>query len=69
MEKQVQYKGSVDYPATLGRLGVGEYVLIPTSDNDISSIRSIVARLQKSFEGKVFSVHKTANGARIDRES
>lgn len=69
MEKEIQYKGAVDYPATLMALGIGEYVIIPTSDNDINNIRACVSKFQKTVEDRKFSVHKTINGARVQRNS
>ena len=71
MEKEIKYKGAVDYPATLGALEPGNYVLVPTSDNDISAIRTAVAKYGKTPEaaGRTFSVHKTINGARIQRDA
>lgn len=69
MEKEIKYK-NIDYRATLLALDPGNYVLVPTSDNDISAIRSAVAKFGKLPEaaGKTFSVHKTLNGARIQRD-
>ena len=72
MQKEVKYKGNVDYPATLASLdAVGVYVVIPTSDTDISAIRTAVAKYSKQPEaaGKTYSVHKTKNGARIQRDA
>ncbi len=69
MQKKIIYKGSIDYAATLTSLEVGEYVVIPSSDNDISNIRTIVTKFcrRPDAEGRMFSVHKTINGARVDR--
>ena len=70
MEKEIVYKGAIDYQETLNSLEkVGQYVVIPTSDNDVSNIRAIVSKFQASdlAEGRTFSVHKTINGARIER--
>ena len=70
MKKEIVYKGSIDYAATLNALEeVGQYVVIPTSDNDISNIRAVVSKFQASDAayGRTFSVHKTINGARIER--
>ena len=71
MEKEIKYSGKVDYPATLAALEVGNYVVVPTSNQDISAIRTAVAKFAKlpQAEGKRFSVHKTINGARIQRDS
>lgn len=69
MEKEIVYKGSVDYAGTLASLNVGEYVVVPTSDSDISAIRTAVSKAARGIEGATFSVHKTINGARIERES
>lgn len=70
MQKEVKYKGNIDYAATLAQLeGVGQYVIVPTSDSDISAIRTAVSKAARGMEGATFSVHKTINGARIERES
>jgi len=70
MEKEVEYKGVVDYPATLNKLEVGQYVKIPTSDRDIQNIRTSVSKFQAAAgDGRTFSVHKILNGARVQRES
>lgn len=69
MEKEITYKDAVDYPATLMPLNVGEYVMIPTSERDISAIRTAVAKFQKTVTDRTFSVHKTVNGARVQRNS
>ena len=70
MEKEIKYK-NIDYRATLGDMAVGNYVLVPTSENDISAIRTAVAKFSKlpQAAGKTFSVHKTVNGARIQRDA
>ena len=69
MQKEVKYKGNVDYAATLSSLEeVGQYVIVPTSSGDISAIRTAVTKAAKGLEGK-FSVHKTVNGARIQRNA
>lgn len=67
MKKETIFKGNVDYEGTMASLEVGDYALIPTSDVDISSIRSQVSKMSKRFEGRTFSVSKTVNGARLDR--
>jgi len=72
MEKEIVYKDAVDYPATLMALEkIGQYVCIPTSDRDISAIRVAVSKFQDTPEagGRTFSVHKTINGAKIERTS
>lgn len=69
MEKEIVYKGAIDYPATLNALEVGQYVKIPTSDRDINNIRACVSKFQTAAgDGRVFSVHKTVNGAKVQRE-
>lgn len=70
MEKEIVYKGSIDYAATLSSLEKpGQYVIVPTSSNDIAAIRTAVTKAARGIEGATFSVHKTVNGARIERES
>ena len=70
MQKEVKYKGNIDYAATLAQLEeVGQYVIVPTSDSDISAIRTAVTKAARGIEGAQFSVHKTVNGARIQRNA
>lgn len=67
MEKPVYKAQQVDFKATMEALPAGDYVVIPSSSNDISSIRSIVCRAAKDMAPRTFEVHKTINGLRIDR--
>jgi len=67
MEKAIQYKDGVDYEKTLGSLGVGDYVKVPTSAQDISAIRTAVHKAAKKIPDASFVVNKTVNGARITR--
>ena len=69
MEKPIQYKDGVDYEKTLGGLGVEDYVIVPTSTQDISAIRSAVCKAAKKLNGACFVVNKTVNGARILRSA
>lgn len=69
MEKPIQYKDGVDYEKTLGGLGVEDYVIVPTSTQDISAIRSAVCKAAKKLNGASFVVNKTINGARIQRSA
>lgn len=69
MEKAIQYKDGIDYEKTLGTLGAGDYVKVPTSANDISAIRTAVYKAAKKFPDASFTVNKTINGARITRNA
>lgn len=69
MQKEVKYKGNIDYAATLSSLEEpGQYVIVPSSSGDISAIRTAVTKAARTIEGD-FSVHKTVNGARIQRNA
>ncbi len=63
------YKDGVDYEKTLGGLGVEDYVIVPTSSQDISAIRTAVCKAAKKLNGASFVVNKTVNGARIQRSA
>lgn len=68
MEKPIFKERQIDYKATLDALEpAGDYIVIPSSSSDISSIRSIVCRAAKDMTPRTFEVHKTINGFRIDR--
>lgn len=68
MEKPIFKERQIDYKATLDALEpAGDYIVIPSSSSDISSIRSIVCRAAKDMAPRAFEVHKTINGFRIDR--
>ena len=69
MEKPLKYKDGVDYEKTLGGLETGDYVIVPSSSQDISAIRTAVCKAAKKIQGASFVVNKTINGARIRRES
>lgn len=56
----------IDLRATLGAMEIGDYIHQPLS-GDLSPIRAAVCRIQKDFLPKIFEVHKTLNGYRIDR--
>ena len=67
-EREVVYNPKVDYDATLaGLLEEGDYVIVPVSTMDISNIRTAVLRAGGKMEGRRFAVHKTINGAKIER--
>ena len=58
----------IDYEKTLAALEEEGYVLIPTSDRDITNIRNSVSKAAKKFiDGRTFTVNKTINGASITR--
>ena len=57
----------IDLRATFEAMEVGDFIYQPFSSNDISPIRTAVCRIAKDFVPKVFEVHKTLNGYRIDR--
>lgn len=69
MEKPLKYKDGVDYEKTLGGLETGDYVIVPSSSQDISAIRTAVCKAAKKIQGASFVVNKTINGARVRRES
>jgi hypothetical protein len=69
MEKPIQYKDGVDYEKTLGALAVGDYVIVPSSSQDISAIRTAVCKAAKKISDANFVVNKTVNGARIQRSA
>lgn len=69
MQKPLMYKDGVDYEKTLGGLGVEDYVIVPTSSQDISAIRTAVCKAAKKLNGASFVVNKTVNGARIQRSA
>ena len=52
MEKPLKYKDGVDYEKTLGALETGDYVIVPTSSQDISAIRTAVCKAAKKIEKK-----------------
>lgn len=69
MEKPIQYKDGVDYEKTLGALGIEDYVVVPSSSQDISAIRTAVYKAAKKIPDAKFVVNKTINGARIQRSA
>ena len=56
----------IDLRATFEAMGIGDYIYQPFA-GDLSPIRAAVCRVAKDFSPKVFEVHKTLNGYRIDR--
>ena len=69
MQKPLKFKDGVDYEKTLGALETGDYVIVPSSSQDISAIRTAVCKAAKKIEGASFVVNKTVNGARIQRSA
>ena len=68
MEKPIVYKDGVDYEKTMaGLTKAGDYVIVPTSKQDISAIRTAVSKATKKLNEGSFVVNKTVNGARIQR--
>ena len=60
----------IDYEKTMAALEREGYVIVPTSDRDITNIRNCVSKAAKKFlDGRTFSVSKTINGASITRVS
>ena len=67
----IYYKNpKIDYEKTLGKLDVGEEVVISTADNDLATIRMAVIRVGRRFPTqRSFKVQKSADGAVITRVS
>ena len=68
---KIYYKTKeIDYEKTLRSLSVGEYVVIPTSSQDIANIRAQVSKVTKKLPAEMsFVVNKTINGERVQRQS
>lgn len=67
---KIYYKArEIDYEKTLGSLEKEEFIIIPTSSNDIANIRGQVSKTSKreSLAGMIFTVNKSINGAIIKR--
>ena len=65
---EIFYKAkAIDYEKTLGQLKKEQYVIIPTSEWDITNIRNSVSKVSRRLNGMSFVVNKTINGAMITR--
>lgn len=66
---EIIYKEKViDYEKTLAQLLVGQAIVIPTVDKDLSNIRSQVTKAKVKLPfGATFAVNKSLNGAVITR--
>ena len=58
----------IDYEKTLAELDREEEITIPTSDRDISTVRTAVSRTAPRFPDKrIFRVRKSPDGAIVRR--